>query len=97
MKRDMDERVAGLETPEQCEQFALNVADRLPDLALAARRRAIERWPPRAGSPGLPSRGFDMSETVVEHGRKQWRIRQMPESMAVREQPAAVGSCLTRE
>ncbi len=28
--------------------------------------------------------GFDMSETVGEHGRKQWRIRQMPESMAVR-------------
>ncbi len=28
--------------------------------------------------------GFDMSETVVEHGRKQWRIRRLPESMSVR-------------
>jgi hypothetical protein len=38
----MDERVARLETPEECEQFEINVADRLPDLALAARRRAVE-------------------------------------------------------
>ena len=38
----MDERVARLETPEECEQFAINVADRLPDLALAARWRAVE-------------------------------------------------------
>lgn len=38
----MDERVARLVTPEECEQFAINVADRLPDLALAARRRAVE-------------------------------------------------------
>jgi hypothetical protein len=38
----MDERVTRLETPEQCEQFAINVADRLPELALAARRRAVE-------------------------------------------------------
>jgi len=28
--------------------------------------------------------GFDMSETVGDHGRKRWRIRRMPESMAVR-------------
>jgi hypothetical protein len=34
----MDERVARLKTPEECEQFALNVQPRLPDLALAARR-----------------------------------------------------------
>jgi len=38
----MDERVARLKTPEECEQFAVNVADRLPDLAVAARRRAVE-------------------------------------------------------
>src|SRR5437660_12520766 len=38
----MDERVARLRTPEECEQFALNVEKRLPDLALAARRRAVE-------------------------------------------------------
>ena len=28
--------------------------------------------------------GFDMAETVGEYGRKRWRIRRMPESMAVR-------------
>jgi hypothetical protein len=38
----MDERVARLNTPQECEQFAINVADRLPELALAARRRAVE-------------------------------------------------------
>lgn len=38
----MDERVARLRTPEDCEQFALNVQARLPDLAQAARRRAVE-------------------------------------------------------
>jgi len=38
----LDERVARLKTPEECEQFAINVKDRLPELALAARRRAVE-------------------------------------------------------
>lgn len=38
----MDERVTRLKTPEECEQFALNVQVRLPDLAQAARRRAVE-------------------------------------------------------
>ena len=38
----MDERVARLETPEECEQFAINVEKRLPELAQAARRRAVE-------------------------------------------------------
>jgi len=38
----VDERVARLKTPEDCEQFALNVQARLPDLARAARRRAVE-------------------------------------------------------
>lgn len=37
-----DERVARLTTPEECEQFALNVGPRLPELAKAARRRGIE-------------------------------------------------------
>ncbi len=44
-----DERVARLETPEECDQFALNVQDRLPDLARGARRRAVEL---RAASHG---------------------------------------------
>ncbi len=30
----MDERVASLKTPKECENFANNVANRLPDLAL---------------------------------------------------------------
>ena len=45
----MDERVARLKTPEDCEQFALNVQARLPDLARDARRRAVEL---RAASHG---------------------------------------------
>ena len=39
----MDERIARLTTPEACEQFAINVEERgKPELALAARRRAVE-------------------------------------------------------
>jgi hypothetical protein len=38
----VDERVIRLKTPEECEQFAINVQTRLPELALAARRRGIE-------------------------------------------------------
>jgi len=38
----MDERVTRCETPEECEQFAINVQNRLPELAQSARRRAIE-------------------------------------------------------
>jgi hypothetical protein len=38
----MDERVARLKTPEECEQFALNVQDRLAELAREARQRAVE-------------------------------------------------------
>ena len=40
---DPDERIARLKTPEDCERFAFNV-ERLGklDLALAARRRAVE-------------------------------------------------------
>jgi len=38
----MDERISKLETPEECEQFAINVQDRQPERAKAARRRAVE-------------------------------------------------------
>ncbi len=38
----MDERVERLKTADECEKFANNVADRLPELALAARRKAVE-------------------------------------------------------
>jgi hypothetical protein len=40
---ELDPRIARLKTPESCEQFARNVEVRgKPELALAARRRAIE-------------------------------------------------------
>jgi hypothetical protein len=42
MENHMDERVARLKTPQECEQFAINVANCLPELAKAARRRAVE-------------------------------------------------------
>jgi hypothetical protein len=38
----MDERIQQLKTPEECEQMALNVQRREPELAVAARRRAVE-------------------------------------------------------
>lgn len=38
----MDERVARLKTPKDCEQLAKNVEAKLPELAREARRRAIE-------------------------------------------------------
>jgi hypothetical protein len=38
----VDHRVERLNTPEECEQFAINVQKRLPDLALAAKRKAVE-------------------------------------------------------
>ena len=37
-----DPRIARLKTPEDCEQFAKNVEAEHPDLAKAARRRAVE-------------------------------------------------------
>jgi len=38
----MDERVQCLTTPEECEQFILNVQKDFPDLAIQARRRGVE-------------------------------------------------------
>jgi len=48
----VDERIARLKSPEECEQLALNVTARLPELAQAARRRAIEL---RAAAHGAES------------------------------------------
>lgn len=48
----MDDRIARLTTPEECEQVALNVESRLPDLAREARRRAVEL---RAAAHGAKS------------------------------------------
>jgi hypothetical protein len=39
---NMDPLVTRLETPAECEQFAVNVQKRLPDLAKEARRRGVE-------------------------------------------------------
>lgn len=38
----MDDKIARLDTPEECEQVALNVQSRNPELAREARRRAVE-------------------------------------------------------
>ena len=38
----MDERVTRLRTPEECDQFAMNVIDSFPELAQEARRYAVE-------------------------------------------------------
>ena len=46
----MDDRVARCDTPESCEQFAINVQGRLPELAQAARRRAVELRAARYGA-----------------------------------------------
>jgi hypothetical protein len=48
----MDERVARLSTPKECEQFIINVQSRLPELAQAARRRSVEL---RAAAHGAES------------------------------------------
>jgi len=48
----MDERISRLTTPEECEQVALNVESRLPELAREARRRAVEL---RAAAHGAKS------------------------------------------
>jgi hypothetical protein len=48
----MDDRISKLTTPEECEQVALNVETRLPELAREARRRAIEL---RAAAHGATS------------------------------------------
>ena len=50
----MDERVAKLKTPEECAVFAKNVTERgRPDLALAAKKRAVQL---RAESFGATSK-----------------------------------------
>ena len=47
-----DKRIIRLRTPEECEQFALNVGNNFPELAQAARRRSVEL---RAESYGAKS------------------------------------------
>jgi hypothetical protein len=38
----MNELISRLKTPEECDQFAKNVAEKYPDLAREAHRRAVE-------------------------------------------------------
>jgi hypothetical protein len=67
----MDERVARLKTPEECEQFALNVEDRLPDLAREARRRGVEL---RAASYGAKTDAErEALEAVYAYERVLWQ------------------------
>jgi len=40
--KDPFEILANLETPEECEQFGINVAAKYPELALKATRRAVQ-------------------------------------------------------
>lgn len=46
----MDPHVAKLTTPEECDQFILNVAEDHPDLALQATRRSVELLAERKGA-----------------------------------------------
>ena len=69
----MDERVARLKTPEECEQFALNVQSRLRDLARAARRRGVEL---RAASHKAVSPAErEALEAVYAYERALWQKR----------------------
>ena len=72
----MDERVARLKTPQECEQFIINVKARLPELAQQARRRAVEL---RAAAYGAESKVeeealravYAYEETLCsKHGKK---------------------------
>ena len=49
----MNDIISKLKTPQECEQLALNVEKRSPDMAVAARRKAVEL---RADSHGVKSK-----------------------------------------
>jgi hypothetical protein len=48
----MDKRVSRLQTPEDCDQFILNVEQRSPALVQEARRRKVELLAARYGARG---------------------------------------------
>ena len=52
----MDERVQRLTTPEECEQFILNVQKDFPDLAIQARRRGVELRAAKHGAQTVAER-----------------------------------------
>jgi hypothetical protein len=69
----MDERVARLDTPDEAEQFALNVEEDYPDLALAARRRGVEL---RAAAYGAKSQvELEAIQAVYAYERARWQER----------------------
>ena len=81
----MDDPIAKLKTPEDCEQFAINVEERgKPELALAARRRAVELRAAAHGASTAAER--EALETVyayervlsTRHGRKTSASRTWP-------------------
>jgi len=80
----MDRRIARLGTLEECEQFILNVQDKMPDLARAARRRAVEIQAARHGAKSAAER--EALEAVyayervlsAKHGKKVRASRTWP-------------------
>ena len=81
----MDDPIPKLKTPEECAVFAKNAADRgRPDMALRAKKRAIEL---RAGSYGATTEVerecveavFAYEETLaIKNGRRQSASRTWP-------------------
>lgn len=71
----MDERVARLDTHEECEQFAKNVESRLPELALAARRRAVELCAGAYGAESAVEREAIEAVYAYEAGKSKLRGR----------------------
>jgi len=69
-----DDPIARLKTPEACEQFAINVEERgKPELALAARRRAVEL---RAAAHGAETDAErEALEAVYAYERAQSMLR----------------------
>src|SRR5260370_13905659 len=69
-----DDPVAKLKTPEDCEQFAINVEERgKPELALAARRRAVELRGAAHGAETDAER--EALEAVYAYERAQTMLR----------------------
>jgi hypothetical protein len=52
----MDEKVTRLKTPEDCEKFAKNVTATNPELAMEARRRAVELRAAAYGAKSEPEK-----------------------------------------
>jgi hypothetical protein len=84
-QQEMDDPIAKLKTPEDCERFAINVEDRgKPELALAARRRAVELRAAAHGASTAAER--EALEAVyayervlsTRHGRKTTASRTWP-------------------